>query len=278
MLTPLPSPLPLLDVAFVVLIAVTFPLGTWWLDRRERALGLDLPPAEYDRMSSYRTTMILLWVPTLAVLIHWFVAGRSPVDLGLGLPQGPWGWLTTGAVVLICGLLLRQMRTVDTRAEVRGEVVEQLASMPDVLRMLPHTPVEWSRFRLVAMTAGITEEILFRGFLVVALAAWMPLPLAAVVSLGSFTAAHAYQRSGSAIVRVGAMGAVLTGVVFASGSLIPAIVLHAMIDLSSGGASYHALRDRGGEAVAGTTDEPEPEPELEPERDDSGGDADAERA
>jgi len=73
---------------------------------------------------------------------------------------------------------------------------------------------------------------------------------AADLSLSVFAAAHAYQGK-AGIVRSGFVGGVLTLLVALSGSLIPAIVLHAFVDIMSGVIAWLVLREESaGDALS----------------------------
>lgn len=109
--------------------------------------------------------------------------------------------------------------------------------------ILPKTQTEIWTFRALALSAGLTEEILFRGFLIWALAHWMDTWAAAGCALAAFTAAHLYQESVRAIGGVFFAGAILTALTLVSGSLIPAIILHAVVDLASGEMGWLARNE-----------------------------------
>ena len=98
---------------------------------------------------------------------------------------------------------------------------------------LPVTRDERRWFAALCVTAGICEEILFRGFLYHAIRVW-PLhlgPLAALLlSSVIFGFNHAYQGLGG-VVNTGIAG-VLFGLIFLlTGNLALAMLLHAAIDL-----------------------------------------------
>lgn len=64
---------------------------------------------------------------------------------------------------------------------------------------------------------------------------------AAGVSVFAFAAAHAYQGA-KGIVASGVIGGLLTLVVLFTGSLLPAMVLHALVDVGQGLVTWLALR------------------------------------
>lgn len=102
-----------------------------------------------------------------------------------------------------------------------------------VVAMVPRTPVERRLFAAVAVTAGICEELLFRGFLLaVGTAAWPGAPdwLLVVVGAALFGLAHAYQGV-SGVLGTAAIGVALGATYALTGSLLIPVVLHAAIDL-----------------------------------------------
>ena len=89
-------------------------------------------------------------------------------------------------------------------------------------------------FVLVAISAGICEEILFRGFLLrVLVLATGVTPLAVILSAGAFGVVHAYQSPAGAL-RAALLGVLLTVPVLLDASLVSAMIAHTLIDLLSG--------------------------------------------
>lgn len=98
--------------------------------------------------------------------------------------------------------------------------------------LLPQGSDERRMFVAVALTAGICEEVLYRGFLLhaCAVSAGVRAPVAISLSVIAFGLAHVYQGW------KGALGATVLGGLFmasyvVTGSLLPGIVLHVLIDL-----------------------------------------------
>jgi len=100
--------------------------------------------------------------------------------------------------------------------------------------LIPVTPREKAIFALLCVSAGICEEVAFRGFLLAALtAATGSLFAGVVVSSVAFGVLHAHQNPGGAA-RAAVLGAVLAIPLLVTGSLLPSIVGHALIDLVGG--------------------------------------------
>lgn len=107
---------------------------------------------------------------------------------------------------------------------------------------MPRTRAELIWFAGLGLTAGCCEEFLYRGYLVWALAPRLGWWGAAAASVPLFALLHGYQGVGG-VVRTGVAGALFTLVVALTGSLWPAIALHATVDVGSGIVAWLALRE-----------------------------------
>ena len=193
------------------------------------------------KLSLYRDTMVLLWTMAIIALTGWLLSGRALADIGWAPVVEGWrGWLAwglTGLILIYCAWqIVETVRSASARRSVRRQI--EAIQTED---MRPRTKAEAWRFQAVSVTAGVTEEIIFRGVLIAAFALIMPLWMAAVLSLIAFTLPHAYQGP-AGLMRVAPTGAVLTGVVLLGGSLWPAILAHAVIDMTAG--AVFAVLDR----------------------------------
>jgi len=221
-------------ILFALLLVVPLVEWRWTWPRYLARLASGEPGV---RCRFYRALVFSEWVPVLCLLGFWaarrrpwsrmLLAGFSPLRVGLGL----------GSVILLIGVLLLQRRWILARpARIEHLRPKLLYAEP----LLPHTPAERKLFRVVSVTAGLCEEVLFRGFLLWYLAAWTGPVAAVILSSLLFGAGHLYLGFNQA------PKAALAGLVFAilavaSGSLWPAILLHAGIDWNSGDLGYRAL-------------------------------------
>lgn len=100
-----------------------------------------------------------------------------------------------------------------------------------VLRLIPQTRTEkLLALFVLAPTAGVCEEFVYRGFLLGGLAGrFHSVAFAWVVSSLAFGLCHAYQKF-SGVVRATLLGALLAAPVVLTGSLYPAIAAHFVID------------------------------------------------
>ncbi len=220
-------PVPL-DHALVAFILFVLPLRAWWGMRALHAASEEALPALRRRL--WARALIMQWTITALIAWVWWSEHRSPVSMSLVLrpTMGLVGVLV--GLVTIVSLVLRQRSRIVNEPELQASVRQQLAS---VARLMPHSNAEFAGFAALAVTAGVCEEVMFRGFLTWYLAHFLPLPAAAALQIAIFGLAHLYQgRAG--IVKTGLVGAFFTAIVAVSGSLFPAMLIHALMDLHAG--------------------------------------------
>lgn len=178
------------------------------------------------RLGFYTASIALLGVALLVTLA--VVSAFSHADgLRLGWPAAPRTLLGPAALLTVAGLVVAYA--------FRG--LSELFGWREtgvVHAIMPATRREKSLFALLAATAGLSEEVVFRGFLPAFL-----MPLSASYLLGALPVAvvfgflHAYQGP-HGIVRTAVIGAVLAVGVAWTGSLWPSIFAHAALDLLFG--------------------------------------------
>lgn len=226
----------LIDHLFVLMFAVGYPLLDCLLYRKGvRQLEGD---GSLFRKREYATTMIVQWTLLVVAVFIWSASDRSWELIGIHTHVGNGFWIALGLVALVLGLMLFQFQLLKRST---AEQLEQAkASLADVLPMLPHTRQEVRMFYGVSFTAGVVEEVLWRGVLIWYLGQFFPLWLAAALSVLAFALAHSYQGIRQ-VPRVAVIGAILTGLYLLSGSLWIPILLHIVFDMAQGKLSYIAI-------------------------------------
>jgi membrane protease YdiL (CAAX protease family) len=186
------------------------------------------------RMSGYQRVVVVQWSLVALLAVHWVLTSRAVTDLGLALPLD-WrfgvGLLLAAAGTAFLWLQLRSVRRNEKDRE------DARKALRDLEWLLPHTPRELDAFMRVSTTAGICEEVLYRGFLAWFLAQWMPLWLAMIASGILFGLAHAYQGLGG-VLKTGAIGIAFGGLTLLAQSIVPAILLHIAVDALNGQLAY----------------------------------------
>lgn len=190
-----------------------------------------------SRVRFYRAAIVSGWaraaVAMLVVVTASFTGPETPGwDLpelpNLGIPAGAliaWSlaaWVTL--TMVIGGIRLRKRMRAGHRPPGRAQISV----------LVPRTNRERRFAAALSVTAGITEELVFRYALIALGTEVFHLPALAAVALSLllFVGIHAYQG------RLGMVNSAVLGLVFAfltllAGSLLPAILLHIAIDLNA---------------------------------------------
>jgi len=113
---------------------------------------------------------------------------------------------------------------------------------PGLLLLLPRTPIELLIFFGVALTAGICEEIIFRGYLMRQLTAATKHPATGVALQAIiFGVGHGYQGA-KHILAIAVIGVLLGVLARWRRSLYPGMIAHVIQDGFAGIVAYHVLR------------------------------------
>ena len=221
----------LLAVGLPVFAAVSYPA----LVRLIRAGRADA------RRRGYLVTMVMQWALAAAAVAAWLAAGRAPAGLGLALPPGLPSLGGAAFTALALWLMLAQHRAVMRRgAAGLAELRAQFAPIADVI---PRTPREYRTFQHLSLTAGVCEELLYRGFLIWYLGGWLGAWGGAAAATAIFGAAHFYQGA-RGMLQSGGIGALAAALYLLTGSLVWPIMLHAAVDLQ-GAAIAHRVMTSG---------------------------------
>ena len=223
----------MLEVVLAAIMVVGFPLMD--LVRMSR---LKKNSTHAARMCLYRLVVFAEWgAVVLVLLLGWLqFRGARPffqpgADLVAALPHlaesKPAVFLPVIIGVMI-GLLIPVIA-----AWIHPAMRSRINSTLQPLAfLLPQGADERRMFVAVALTAGICEEVLYRGFLlhVCTVSAGMRAPVAISLSVIAFGVAHLYQGWKGALGAT-VLGALLMAGYLVTGSLLPGIVIHALIDL-----------------------------------------------
>ena len=192
-----------------------------------------------DRLGFYRQTMWVEWTFLAVLGASWFALSRPLEDLGFVSPGGPGFWIGLVLLVAATGYFLYSWR--GARSATAAEKSKQSEYVQDVAHYAPQTRRELQSFYRVSVTAGIVEEIVYRGFVLWHLAQFMPLWAAVIVSSLGFGVGHIYQGVNGAT-RAGLVGLAFAIFYVVTGSIWLPIIAHALLDITQGGTLYEILR------------------------------------
>lgn len=219
-------------LAHVLALVLIVALPVW--DRFEtRRLKTSCDPRV--KVQSYQMTIAWLWICAVIAMvgfgwnslwtIHW-KAGEIP-----GVPSGvdarPYG-IAMGLAFIAASLFPAVAARISPRF--REAFAQQLAGLSF---FLPRTAQQRLWFALVSISAGVCEEILFRGFLIRYFQEGpyhFVLALAVLVSCLFFGTAHFYQGP-VGVLQTAFLGLVFAALFLATGSLTLPALAHVATDL-----------------------------------------------
>ena len=201
----------------------------------ESVLGAPLSPSEADS-SRVRQSMLLPVLSLRALAAMVIIAllarrrGLTVRSVGLSLSGAPLN-IAIGLAVLVAvyGLIAVIMLLLWLLwPEVVGEMQENARR---IMELVPNLrPVE---FVPLSALIGVYEELVFRGFLMTRLrratGGWT---IAVVLSTAVFAGLHAFEQTPVALVIVAILSLVFSLVTIWRRSIVPAVIAHALFDLS----------------------------------------------
>ena len=236
----MPTLMPILiDHLFVVLFAIVFPVYSWLSYRRLQKRIAD--GQVIDRVKLYAWTIAEQWSLATAGVLIWATQERQWERLGLGLELSWMFWLAVAMAALLIGYSVYTCIMAKSMPEKQRKNLMQTIAHLQLEPLLPTNNRELHWYYRLSVTAGIVEELLWRGFLWWYLSLLLPMWAAAVIVIAAFGFAHIYQGL-SGVIRTGVLGAVFLALYWLSGSLWLPIIVHALVDIFQGRMLFTVLK------------------------------------
>ena len=195
--------------------------------RRYQRLQQKLSADPEARLRVYRRMILHQWMMVLAVTIILAVGSIPAAEIGLRPPvEG--GTIQAGMLLILLAAIAASGLFFRWKGD---RFVQRMLRMAAAI--LPATPTERWLFAAISIGAGISEELLFRGFLLYYIDSHFPgldWPVEVLISGVLFGFAHLFQGWRGMIV-TGALGATFALLYLGSGSLLAPMAIHAAIDL-----------------------------------------------
>ena len=219
---------------FVLVLLFLGVVVPWRGDRRLKRLLAKPQVTADDRIRLYASTIILQWVIVAAIAALSVRRSVSPQELGLSVADPTRVvWVTLVLTGILCvNQIFGLRKLMALPAEKRGS----LFSLSE--KIMPRTGQETWTYVLLAATAGISEEFIYRGFVFLCFIRMSvnyvsPDIPAVIFSSAWFAVAHVYQG------RRGLVTTFVVGLIFAftriwTASLLPVAVAHFGMDLAIG--------------------------------------------
>lgn len=232
----------------LLLVLIIYQIIIALMDVRDikKLIGADI--TEKVRVNFYKGAIIWGWVPV--VMIALFVAFTSATwqDMGVrSIILSDAKWLNivmlglTGIVVLLQVYQAIMYLFSDKYREKLSIVLEDKMNSGNyydrvtLCLLIPRTLKEKIYFFFVSLTAGVCEEIHFRGCLIFLLGNIFPnlhIAVIGIIVAILFGLFHCYQGV-SGVIKTGAIGMCFVLLYLVTDSLVPGIILHFIIDFSN---------------------------------------------
>lgn len=185
-----------------------------------------------QKIALYYSNGFMMWLASFLIIGAWIFYKRDLVDFGFSLPilNTTVIGLTVLFVVLYFGDLMIETLNPSRKQKTKAKLAENTPFLPSNGKELAH-------FTFAAFTAGVCEEIIFRGFFINYLLAfsghtvvgqWSAILLPALL----FSVVHIYQGH-KAVLKILFVGILFGLVYYLSGSLLIVVLLHFIMDMIS---------------------------------------------
>jgi len=232
-------------IVLLILILISAVIGYYEImTMKNKIIG------EKERIKSYKGMILEGWIMVTYVIIAISISDITVTDVGFKFPNisfiGFDFWIKLGTFIL-CGILLiltiYQMIGYMVSKAFRQQIMNKLnKSQPNESHyeemfdfVLPKTRKEKLWFTAVSATAGIGEEVVYRGFLfylLINLFPSMPIYIILIIAGVLFGIAHSYQGFWG-VLKTSFIGILFGALYISSGFLLPGILLHFIVDFSS---------------------------------------------
>lgn len=197
------------------------------------------------RIKIYKTNIITGWLKVIICIVLVLIFNFSFKAIGINLPFiniksvnllfAIITYVASGGLFL---LLIYQISMFLLSSKYRDEsakVMESKKGLNGADTMIPRTKKEKKWFSLCAFTAGVGEEIVYRGFqiyLLLTVFSGLNIYIILVISSLLFGFLHMYQGF-SGFIRTALIGILLGALYISTGSLLLSIILHFTIDFAA---------------------------------------------
>jgi membrane protease YdiL (CAAX protease family) len=221
-----------IEHVFVLAFAVGWPVRAYLeYPRFRRRVRAGEPGA---RLAAYAESMIVQWLFAAGAVALGIRLSWDWSTLGLTLPAGGRGLVGLALALALSAFLLAQSVLVASRRATHAEVRRAIEPAAE---LLPADRNDLKGFVALSLTAGVCEELLFRGVLAAYFAHALGYWGGHAAALAVFGAAHSYLGPHAALKALGA-GLVVAALYVGTGSLAPSMLVHAVMDAASGYMAY----------------------------------------
>ncbi len=222
------SGLNVFDHAFALIVFLVFP--AYAKMSFQRTIEEIRRRGEAARIETYRHIVVTWLLFAACVVAMWLILDRSWTDLGFRVPAGQPLVIGAFAALAFLSLIVLPLRRLSRSSEGLDTLRNQVG---DLLLLLPRSKREGNWFRLVSLNAGLTEELVFRGYLIWYLQHFLGIWSSAIVAVLLFGFAHLYQGAAQ-LPALLLTSAVIVSLFVLTDSLLLPVLLHVFLDALQG--------------------------------------------
>lgn len=209
-----------------------YPFYIAFTHKQEKELLIKNPG---QKIHYYCLTMAHLWIPTCVLLTLVYTQVLDLKYIGI---NWQWNWQTQislAGLVIVASYFYLIIKQLKNSHSLKTEV---LTKTDDLAWILPTSKREHRYFVWgVSVSAGICEELLFRGYLIQFIDGYLPIYMAVLLSSVMFGLFHLYQ-GWAGVIKTSALGGIFALIYLATDSIIIPIFFHIMVDIYSGTMFY----------------------------------------
>lgn len=187
--------------------------------------------SSHQKRQFYIANSIFLFAMAFLVVMVWLYYQRSFDILGFKQPDE-----TTATISYTLLIVFASLYFGDLYYSLKWDVDSE-----DLIKKAPFMPTRWSElpsYLVLCISAGVFEEVVFRGFLIpyvhsILQHTFLASTWAVVIPTVVFSLAHMYQGK-EAVLKIGVFSLLFGLLFFHSGSLLYVIIVHTLIDLIGG--------------------------------------------
>lgn len=227
----------------LLLLLLAYQIVAAVLDARETKMLLKTEITEKVRIDWYKSAIVWGWIPVMCIALFIALSSMSWHDMGLrAVTMSGTTWLNVTALLFAAFMLILKLGQIimflcssSFREKLAAAIAQQPAEQAVTALVTPRSLKEKIWWFFCSATAGIGEEIVFRGCLMYLLGSIFPglpvavIAIAAAVLFGLF---HCYQGL-RGVITTGVAGMVFVLLYLATDSLLPGIALHFLVDFAA---------------------------------------------
>lgn len=221
-----------LDHLLFIIVGLIIPiLSVFSSSKSEEMESMDIKIEMPPKKHLYYSNGLMLWIGAALVLTSWNYTNKPWEILGLKWPV--FSSLSIYLIALLLGIYLVDT-AISTYQFTKGKKVddEQMTSI------MPSNWADFSHFSFLAISAGVCEEVVFRGFLINYISEVLPtsqyITILSILIPGIiFSVSHFYQGFLN-VFKIFSLSILFGSIFLITESLLVVILLHIFVDLISG--------------------------------------------